>query len=237
MSKLNEMFEAGWYKELEEHLKSPSFRQVGQTLHDMAKRRIEIAPKFEDTFRAFKECPWGKLHTVILGQDPYPGKIDPKTYVADGIAFSSKNSKKIPKSLDYIMKAIDEDIFAGTNFDELPNFDLTRWANQGILLLNTALTFPINTDSKSGAHANLWNPFITTVLRTINSRKDSIAFGLMGSYAKAYRQLLTNESFAVYTCEHPAAALYNKKGKWDHEFIFKRIDSFHKFKNNIHIQW
>lgn len=236
MSRLREMFEEGWYRELESHLQSTSFREIGYKLHKLAKTRVEITPKFSDTFRAFKECPWSKLHTVLLGQDPYPAKVDDATYVADGLAFSSRYSKECPVSLNYLFESIDRDIYKGQGYHLAKDFDLSRWANQGILLINTALSYPIG--SKSGAHANLWHPFITTVLKAINDRKDGVAFGLFGNYAKAYKPLLTNQTCAVYTCEHPAATAYRGKGsKWEDKRIFKSIDAYHKTFNNIKIDW
>lgn len=156
---------------------------------------------------------------------PYPGKIDEHIYVADGIAFSSRLSTRIPKSLDYIYKAL------GEGRDAL---DLTHWANDGILLLNCALTFPIK--GKSGAHIALWRPFITEVLRLINEKKEGIAFGLMGAPAKVYHSIITAPSHGVFSCEHPAAPSYHG-GTWKHANIFSRIASYHRFMNNIEMKW
>lgn len=111
---------------------------------------------------------------------------------------------------------------------------MTRWANQGILLLNCALTLPMK--SQAGSHIKLWEPFIKEVLLQINKQKDSIVFGMMGAEARKYAGLLSNETFALYTCDHPSRANY-MGGKWKHENIFKSISGFHKFKNNIEIKW
>lgn len=200
----------------------------------MAKAKTVITPKFDDTFRAFKECKWSNLHTVLLGQDPYPGKVDATTFVADGLAFSSKNAKKCPKSLELIYNAVDQDIYMGGALHLTDTFDLVKWAKQGILLINCALTFPVG--SKSAAHVNLWHPFITYVLKTINKNKETVAFGLFGAYARAYKHLLTNSSFGVFYCEHPSASLH-KGGKWNHNGIFKQIDGYQKMMNNIKIDW
>lgn len=195
---------------------------------------MQLTPRFSDTFRAFKECPWDKLNTVILGLDPYPGKIDSTTFVADGLAFSSKYSTKCPKSLNQILSAIDRDVYKGAGFGLGETFDLTKWANQGILLINCALTYPIG--QKSGAHINLWYPFITYVLKTINQYKDTVAIALMGREAKAYRPIFTNEGFGIYTCEHPSAANH-RGGKWKDEGIFGAISAYQGFINNIKIDW
>lgn len=233
-SKLEGMFGKGWYQQLEPFLTSSQFRKIGNILSYEAGQLKEITPKFEDTFRAFKECPWERVHTVLLGMDPYPGKINDNTYVADGIAFSSRHSQKCPDSLRYIFRALEEDIYKGESY-VVENYDLTRWANQGILLINCALSFPRG--EKSGSHFKMWQPFITEVLRIINEKKDSIAIGLMDSDAKLYKSLLTNATFSVATCDHPASAIYRKGRIWDHNAIFTKITGFHKFMNNIQIKW
>lgn len=227
------MFEPGWYKQLEDQLHSEGFRDIARYLMKIHKAGVETAPSFNDTFQAFKECSWSNLNTVILGMDPYPGKLKTNEYVADGLAFSSRYSTTCPKSLSYIFNAVDEDINNKSGYYP-KNYDLARWSEQGILLLNCALSFPLK--EKAGAHIELWRPFIEVVLKAINERKDSVAFILMGNYAKAYRRLLTNETFAIYTCEHPSAANYHG-GKWRHENVFSAVDGFHKFKNNIKIKW
>lgn len=233
MNKLKEMFGNGWYEALSEYLHSPDFRNVGQTLLKLSKSNIEITPKFKDTFRAFKECPWENLNTVILGMDPYPGKIDTNTYIADGIAFSSRDSKTCPKSLQYIFGAINRDIYGNAGY-YTQDFNLTRWSEQGILLLNCALSLPIK--GSSGEHLELWRLFTTKVLSIINERKSNIGFILMGAHAKVYKKLLTNNSFAVYTCNHPSSANYNG-GKWSDESVFKALDGYHRSINDIKINW
>lgn len=230
--KLEKMFERGWYEQLRPFLYSDAFKKIGKELVYQSKQLKEITPAFENTFRAFKECRWDQVHTVILGQDPYPGKILNNNYVADGLAFSSRLSQKAPSSLSYIFHAVQEDI--KMNDYQVESYDLKRWASQGILLLNCALSLPLD---KSHNHIMLWQPFIAHVLKIINSRKDSVAFALMGSYAKKYKPLLTNDTFAVYECEHPSAANHRSDRDWHHDQIFYKIDGFQKFKNGIFIKW
>lgn len=227
------MFPNGWYNQLQDHLHSESFRGIARETIRLQKQGVELTPKIKDTFRAFVECPYDRLHTIILGMDPYPGKVDKNNYVADGIAFSSRYSKTCPKSLNYLLEVIDRDIYDGKGYHLTQNFDLTRWANQGILLLNCALSLPIK--EKSGFHIPLWHPFITYVLQTI-SRKDNIGVILMGGKAKEYQYLLKNPSWAIYTCEHPSAANYHG-GNWRDEGVFKALVAYHKAINNIKINW
>jgi uracil-DNA glycosylase len=233
--KLKNMLGDGWYNQLSPFLNSEKFISIGKELSYQSKQLKEITPSFTNIFRAFKECSWERIHTVILGMDPYGGKIG-NEYIADGIAFSSRTSKTCPASLNHIIRAIEESILNGESYDlnKYPNYDLTRWSNQGILLINCALSLPLK--EKAGTHIPLWTPFITEVLSIINKHKDCIAIGLMGAHAKKYRSLLTNESFAIYESDHPASAVY-RGGVWKHNNILSSIDGYHKFKNNIIIKW
>lgn len=234
MNKLKDHFEKGWWDQLQEFLESKDFKSLGKELISLSKN-VAITPKFEDTFRAFKHCPWNKLHTVILGMDPYPGVNKDGSFVADGIAFSSKYSITCPKSANYILEAIDQDVYDGTNYMIGTNWNFEKWAEQGVLLLNCALTFPIG--GKAGAHIELWSTFIAHVLKKINKHKDNVGIILMGAYAKAFKPIFTNDTFMITSCEHPSRANYNPGKKWNHENVFKQLTAYHKTMNNIEIKW
>ncbi len=232
--KLEKTFGKGWYEQLSPFLHSKAFIEIGRSLIYESQQLKDITPPFSLTFRAFSECRWDQLHTVILGLDPYPGKLK-ENYIADGIAFSSRLSQKAPKSLNQIFMAIEDD-FNESNYGsyKVENFDLTRWANQGILLINCALSYPLG--AKSGAHIKIWEPFIDEVITHINDKKDGISFILMGADARKYAPYIDNPSFQVVECEHPSAASYHG-GKWKHEKVFSRVMHFQKFRNNITINW
>ena len=233
MSKLKDCFEEGWWNALKPYLESKDFKDLGKKLVSESKDKI-ITPKFSDTFNAFKYCPYRKINTIILGTDPYPGMIDSGIYVADGLAFSSKYSRSCPKSLNYIQEAISEDVYNGDNYMIGTNWNLRSWAEQGILLLNCALTFPIG--GKTGDHVDLWSPFIAHVLRTVNKEKDAVGVILMGAYAKAFKPIFTNPTYMITECEHPSRANY-RGGRWEHNGVFKQLHSYHKTFNNIEINW
>lgn len=234
MKKLEEMFEKGWYEQLSPFFNTETFKNIGKQLVREAKAGATITPKFNDTFRAFKECRWSSLHTVIVGLDPYPGKNPNNSLIADGLAFSARESMSCPKSLRYILEALDSGVLGGQGYNLTDGFDLTHWARQGILLLNSALTLPLG--AKAGAHVELWRPFITHVLKHINEHKDSIGAVFFGSVARSYMPLLTNQTYFVASCEHPSAANYHG-GKWAHEDVLTRLTAFHNAFNNIKIEW
>lgn len=229
--KLRELFEPDWYRKLEPFLLSDMFQQIGRDLKACKK---EVSPRFEDTFRAFKECPWSKLNVVIMGLSPYPGKYQNGTYVADGLAFSSRDSIGCPKSLEMILTAIDKEVYGGEGYHLTKTFDLVRWARQGVLLLNCALSYPLG--EKSDAHVNLWYRFISYVVQLINDEKDSISFLLLGSEAQKHSGRLTNATFQVLTAEHPSYAVRQHR-TWNDGQAFSQIDGFQKFQNNNTINW
>lgn len=135
--------------------------------------KYTVFPEQDDIFRAFRECPYDETRVVILGQDPYhtPGK-------AHGLAFSVPETEDPPPSLRNIFRELEEDLGF---VDPSPSPDLTRWARQGVLLLNTALTVR---EGQAGTHADLWTPFTQSVLQTIIDRFHPTIFVTWGSHAR-----------------------------------------------------
>ncbi len=234
MEKWNRFFGPGWARTLNDFLSTEDFNKIGGELKRLRGEGKEIAPNNMDLFRAFRECPRERLHTVILGSVPYSGVLDNGKYVADGLAFSAKYSIICPVQLCKILRAVDEEIYDGRGWGLESTYDLTNWANQGVLLLNCSLTVQVG-DSMN-AHVKLWRPFIEHVIKKINEEGDCIGFILMGEWAQAYRKYLTNESFAIYECEHPMEASY-RGGKWNSRGVFAALQAYHKSFNNIRIFW
>lgn len=131
-----------------------------------------VRPERRDVFRAFDLTPLSDLRVVILGQDPYPGKGH-----ADGLAFSVRPGVAIPHSLDRVFANLTEDAQLG--FQRPANGDLSPWARQGVLLLNTALTH----QEHGPSHRDLWRPFTRSVLQYINERRSHIVVLLWGDEA------------------------------------------------------
>jgi uracil-DNA glycosylase len=150
-----------------------------------------ICPRKEDVFRAFALSGFDEIKVVILGQDPYhtPG-------VADGLAFSTRDSK-IPPSLGNIFKEIEKEYgYLNTKSD------LTGWAKQGVLLLNTSLTTLIH---QPLAHNNLgWETFTDMVISQISKFKEHVVFMLWGNHAKSKLPLIDTSKHLVLTAGHPS---------------------------------
>jgi uracil-DNA glycosylase len=181
---------------------SPSFDNIFFFLEAAVNYGLRFTPPFKDVFNAFKECSYDNLKVVIVGQDPYP-----QLGSADGLAFSCSKKNKAEKSLQYINKAI------GTDYT-----DLKCWANQGVLLINTAFTVEVN---KIGSHYNLWKPFTNYIFANINKHKKDTIFILMGKKAEEWETLLPD--CKILKCAHPASAAY-KGGVWDHNDVFNKAN-------------
>lgn len=158
-----------------------------------------VAPKKEDIFKIFCDCPIASVKAVILGQDPYPTKGN-----VMGYAFSVPPYRPIPASLRNIYKEIENDI--GT----IPPFtgDLTRWVNQGVFLLNTVLTVR---EGESNSHAGKgWEQFTDSAIQLLNYHESPKVFILWGNNAKKKEVLITNSNHLILKGVHPSPLSANK---------------------------
>jgi len=191
MSKLENIFGEGWYGLLGDLLISEDFKNIGRTLN---KSKKKYYPERENIFNAFKLCPLEKLKVVILGQDPYHDGS------ATGLAFSNRSdSTTLSPSLRNILKEVENNASNGLKLDQDPN--LERWAKQGVLLLNTALTVE---KGNPGSHADLWDKFTIEVLKKISKEISAIVYILWGSYAKGYLEYINRETNFILASPHPS---------------------------------
>ena len=200
-------------------INSKAYDDVVTSLVSLVEGGQRFTPQFKDIFNAFKECDYDNLKVVIVGQDPYP-----QLGVADGIAFSCSKKGKTEKSLQYIFKALYGEY-------EGYNNDLRRWANQGVLLINTALTVEVN---KIGSHYWNWKPFTEYLFTEINKNNKDIVFILMGKKAESWQLLLPNQ--IILKCSHPASAAY-RGGVWDSNDVFSKANNELKKQGKTLISW
>lgn len=218
--------ESGWGEILRLFLHSDDFAKILSTLYDQVAEDKRFTPPLKHVFKAFERCPWSKTKVVVIGQDPYftPG-------VADGIAFSCGLTGKVQPSLKYMFNAIRKD------YDEDP--DLTRWASQGVLLLNSALTVQIN---KPGTHYDIWKDFLIYVIDQIASKKEDVVFVLLGKQAETFREyidkpFMSSTSHKVIVASHPASAAYQKAREWNGGYVFNEVNEFLESKKKGTINW
>ncbi len=144
-------------------------------------------------FKAFETCSFENLKVVIIGQDPYHGDGQ-----AHGLSFSVPMGIKFPPSLRNIFKELSADLEIQVPFQG----DLTGWAQQGVLLLNTTLTVRKSTP---GSHQKLgWEEFTDSVIKTISDKKEVVVFVLWGKFAEQKTELIDSSKHYIITSAHPS---------------------------------
>ena len=203
---------SGWSSKLKGFVQSSDFDKILQNLYDLREAGKRFTPPLKQVFRAFEECPVDKLRVIIIGQDPYP-----QLGVADGLAFSCGSTEKPQPSLRNMFEAIEETVYQGFPTYQDPN--LTRWANQGVLLLNTALTCQVD---KIGSHYNIWNEFVMYVFDMLNFTNSGLIFVLLGAKAQELESIIGPNHY-ILKASHPASAVYSG-GKWDCKDVFNKVN-------------
>ena len=205
---------SGWANKLRGFIQSSDFDKIFKVLYTERLNDKRFTPPLKDVFKAFEECPLDKLKVVIIGQDPYP-----QLGVADGIAFSCKNTMIAQPSLKHLFNGLDATVNKDVPFELDHNPDLTRWANQGVLLLNSSLTCQVD---KPGSHYKIWNDFITYTLDMLCSTHPGLIFVLLGSKAQELESLINPNQYII-KASHPASAGYSKTD-WDCNDLFNKIN-------------
>lgn len=172
-------------------------------------KQFQIYPRSLDMFNAFKYDP-NDVKIVILGQDPYHNFINGKA-VAHGLAFSYKKASDIdayePPSLRNILREVETDIYDGMQL--VPgDTNLTRWAEQGVLLLNTALTVRAG---QAGSHTNIWKKPIRNFIEEFSKNNPHLIWMLWGNHAKGFKDIITPGH--ILESGHPSPLSANK-GLW-----------------------
>jgi len=150
-------------------------------------------PDKKNIFKALELTPLENVKVVILGQDPYHGEGQ-----ANGLAFSVNKDIKIPPSLKNIYKELNTDL----NIEIPTHGDLTHWAKQGVLLLNSVLTVE---PGRPGSHANIgWERYTDQIIKQISTEKEHIVFILWGKYAESKKYLIDESKHLTIISTHPS---------------------------------
>lgn len=190
--KINPDIHDSWKKILKEEFNTPSFLSLRKFLQK-EKAGYEIYPPGNKIFEAFNRTPFDKVKCVIIGQDPYHGPGQ-----AHGLCFSVSKGIKIPPSLQNIYKELKQDL----NIDPPKNGDLSKWADQGVLLLNATLTVRARTP---GSHQNKgWEHFTDQVILKLSEERQHLVFLLWGRYAQAKSGLIDPTSHLILKAAHPS---------------------------------
>lgn len=184
--------ENSWKKVLQTEFDKPYFEELVNRVKAEYKTKT-IFPKGSLIFNAFNLCPFDKVKVVILGQDPYH-----EIGQAHGLAFSVPKGIALPPSLQNIYKEIESDL----NIKVEKNGDLTRWAKQGVLLLNSTLTVE---QHRAASHQNFgWEIFTDNVINILSKEKEHLVFILWGSFAIKKSSLIDKTKHLVLTSVHPS---------------------------------
>ncbi len=212
-----------WDELLKGEFEKPYYLQLRQFLKSEYST-YTIYPDMYDIFNALKLTPYNDVKAVILGQDPYH---EPNQ--AHGLAFSVKDGVKLPPSLINIYKELNTDL--GLPIPE--KGDLTKWAKEGVLLLNTALTVR---RGNANSHRGMgWEIFTDSIIKAMNEREKPVVFILWGANARAKTALITNPNHKILTCAHPSPlSAYNGFFGCKH---FSKCNDFLKEKGITPIDW
>lgn len=183
-----------------------------------------IFPPKNYIFNALKLTPYKNVKVVIVGQDPYHGEHE-----AHGLSFSVQKGVKVPPSLQNIYKELETDL----GIKKRDCGDLTGWAEQGVLLLNSVLTVVKDTPA---SHRNLgWERLTDYIIKVLNEKEEPVVFILWGNFAKAKQTLITNPKHLVLTSAHPSpfSANYGFFGSKP----FSKTNEFLKQNNILPINW
>jgi uracil-DNA glycosylase len=184
--------ESSWKNELEQEFKSEYFKALTNFVRQEFQTQ-KIFPPARLIFSAFDHCPFNSTRVVIIGQDPYHGPGQ-----ANGLCFSVAEGVKPPPSLVNIFKELHEDLSV-----PIPdNGSLTRWADQGVLLLNATLTVRAATP---GSHQGKgWEQFTDAVIDRLNKGKNNLVFMLWGAYAQKKGSFIDRDKHFVIESPHPS---------------------------------
>ncbi len=181
-----------WKEALQEEFKKPYYKELYQTVVKEYQTH-QVYPPSDDIFNAFHLTPLHEVKVVILGQDPYynPGQ-------AHGLCFSVKKGVEIPPSLVNIYQELHDDL--GCTIPD--HGDLTKWAKQGVLLLNTVLTVRAH---QPNSHRGIgWEEFTDAAILALNGQDRPIVFILWGAPAQKKASMLTNPQHLILKAPHPS---------------------------------
>ena len=213
-----------WKNILQSEFEKPYFENLTSFVKSEYSKHT-CYPKGTDVFAAFDFCDLNNLKVVILGQDPYHGEGQ-----ANGLCFSVHDGITHPPSLINIFKEIETDV----NIPYPKSGDLSRWAKQGVLLLNATLTVRAG---EAGSHQKQgWEQFTDAVIQKISEEKNDVVFLLWGGFAKKKVKLIDDKKHHILTSGHPSPLSANR-GYWFGNKHFSKTNNFLKDVGLAAIQW
>ena len=216
--------EASWKQHLEGEFTKPYFAQLTESVRNEYRNNLCFPPA-KLVFNAFNLCPFDEVKVVILGQDPYHEQGQ-----AMGLSFSVPEGIMLPPSLQNIYKEIQNDLGK-----PIPTSgDLTRWAKQGVLLLNATLTVRAHI---ANSHQTLgWANFTDAAIEALSAHREHIVFMLWGGFARSKKRLIDANRHCIIESVHPSPLSANRGG-WFGQHQFSRCNAYLKQQGLDEIDW
>ena len=212
---MNEKIDESWRKMLDLEFEKPYFEELTQFVKEQYVKN-SCFPPGNKIFEAFNLCALEDLKVVIIGQDPYHGKGQ-----ANGLCFSVMDNIKQPPSLKNIFKELQSDL----NKPIPTSGNLSSWARQGVLLLNSTLTVR---EGEAGSHQNKgWEQFTDAVINKVSIQKEHLVFLLWGKFAQSKIKLINLNKHKVLVAPHPSPL-----GAWRGWFGCKHFSKTNKYLKN-----
>ena len=216
--------EPSWKERLQGEFGKPYFAQLVQSVHQEYAAGT-CYPPGPLIFNAFNQTPFDRVKVVILGQDPYH---EPRQ--AHGLSFSVQDGVQFPPSLQNIFKEIQDDL--GTPVP--PSGDLTRWARQGVLLLNATLTVRAH---QANSHAALgWQQFTDAAIQALAHHREGLVYMLWGGFARGKAWMIDRTKNLVLESVHPSPLSANRGG-WFGQHQFSRCNTYLQEHGQTPIIW
>ncbi len=213
-----------WQKFISTEQQKPYFKTL-QTFIDDEYQLATVYPPKSMIYSAFEECAFDEVKVVILGQDPYHGFGQ-----AHGLSFSVNDGVRFPPSLRNILLEVEQD--TGSPFPISGN--LTRWASQGVLLLNDVLTVR---ESSAGSHQKKgWENFTQAAIEKISEEKKGVVFMLWGNHAQRKSKIIDANKHLILTAGHPSPMSANR-GLWFGNKHFSQANSYLQQQGYATIDW
>ena len=216
--------EVSWKQHLEGEFTKPYFAQLTESVRNEYRNGLCFPPG-KLVFNAFNLCPFDKVKVVILGQDPYHEQGQ-----AMGLSFSVPEGIMLPPSLQNIYKEIQNDLGK-----PIPTSgDLTRWAKQGVLLLNATLTVRAHI---ANSHQTLgWANFTDAAIEALNAHREHVVFMLWGGFARSKKRLIDANRHCIIESVHPSPLSANRGG-WFGQHQFSRCNAYLAQQGLDEIDW
>lgn len=221
---MNVKIEESWREHLAHEFEQPYFERLTDFVRQEYRTGV-CYPPAPLVFNAFNLCPFQRVKVVIIGQDPYhePGQ-------AHGLSFSVNEGVPFPPSLQNIFKEINNDL--GTPIPT--SGDLTRWARQGVLLLNATLTVRAHQAASHQRHG--WEEFTDAAIRALSAHRDHLVFILWGGYARSKASLIDSTRHLILQSVHPSPLSANRGG-WFGNHHFSRCNEYLRSHGIEEIKW